>query len=421
MSQPSNTSSQLNQDTPSKQSIWGLSGLLFFISDVRHGVGPLLSIYLHSDLKWNPARVGLALASIDLSAVACQLPAGMLVDASHSKRFLVAISCLCIIGGCALIVANPSFASLMFAQVIMGIAIALISPALGAITMGLFGRERYPWRTSRNEMWNHSGNVFTALSIGIVSYLYGHHWIFYIVILFAIACLIFLSFIRSNEIRYSIARELAIDPTTGKSAPPISFKKLFKRKAIFIFNFSIIIYYIANSAQIALVGQLLANEYPKSDALFLAACMLIAEFIMIGTAFSMGLIVNRLGRKPIFLTAFCILPIRAILYTLTVNPIFLLSIQILDGIAAGIIGIIGTVINSDLAKDTGRFNFLQGMSALSTSIGASISNVAAGLIATSFGFHLSFFFLSFVALLGIAFYLFCMPETKNSYNSSEYS
>lgn len=327
------TQSTLNTDKqmPSKSSIWGLSSLLFFISDVRHGVGPLLSIYLHSDLKWGPAKIGFALATIDLSAVISQLPAGLVVDASRSKRLLIAIACLCIMGGCALIATKPSFTVLIFAQIIMGIAIALISPTLGAITLGLFGRARYAQRTSRNEMWNHAGNVFTALTIGLVSYLYSHVWIFYIVILFALACLFSLSFIRPREIDYSVARELAEDPVTGQAAPPISLAQLFKRKAIFIFNFSIIIYYIANAAQIALVGQILANKYPDKDALLLAACMLIAEFVMIGIAFVLGFIVNRVKRKTLFLTAFFILPIRAILYTLTDNPFLLLSIQILDG------------------------------------------------------------------------------------------
>jgi MFS family permease len=397
---------------PSKQTIWGLNGLLFSISDVRHGVGPLLSIYLHSDLKWDPTRIGLALASIDFAAVISQLPAGLVVDASRSKRVLLAISCLCIIGGCTLILANSGFTSLIFAQMTMGIAISLIGPALGAVTLGLFGRENYPKRASKNEIWNHTGNVFTALIIGIVSYLYGHYWIFYIVILFAISSLISLLFIRPNEIDYRIARELSIDRTTGKAFPPLPLQQIFRRKAILIFNFAIVIYYIANAAQIALIGQLLANQYPQSDVFFLAACMLIAECAMIGTAFGMSFIVNHIGRKPLFLTAFCILPIRAILYTLTDNPFFLLSIQILDGIAAGIIGIIGTVINSDLAAETGRFNFLQGMSALSTSIGASLSNVLAGLIATAFGFHASFFMLACIAILGITLYTFFMPETK---------
>lgn len=412
---PGSTPSEgIKNEAPSKQTIWGLNSLLFFISDVRHGVGPLLSIYLHSDLKWNPAQIGFALGSIDMAAVVSQLPAGLLADASHSKRGLVAFACLCIMGGCALIVSLPAFATLIVAQMIMGMAIAIITPSLGAITMGLFGKARYPWRTTRNEMWNHAGNVFTALSIGVVSFVFGHQWIFYIVMLFALACLISLCFIRPHEIHYSAARELAKDPATGHSAPPVSFKQLFKRKAIFILNVSLGIYYIANAAQIALVGQMLANRYPHWDALFLAACMLIAEFVMIGTAFGLGFIVNRLGRKPIFLTAFCILPIRAVLYTLTDNPIWLLSIQILDGMAAGIVGVIITIINSDLGEGTGRFNFLQGMTALSTSIGASLSNVFAGLIATSFGFHDTLFVLATTAIIGALFFIVFMPETKRT-------
>jgi hypothetical protein len=59
------------------------------------------------------------------------------------------------------------------------------------------------------------------------------------------------------------------------------------------------------------------------------------------------------------LAAFAILPLRALLYTLVEQPSSLLFIQILDGLAAGILGVMGTVINSYLATNTGRFNFLK--------------------------------------------------------------
>ena len=110
---------------------------------------------------------------------------------------------------------------------------------------------------------------------------------------------------------------------------------------------------------------------------------------------------NSFGRKPIFLIAFLILPIRAILYTLTTNPILLLGIQLLDGIGAGIFGVIAVVIVSDLTKGTGRFNFFQGLVALCTGVGAALSNLIAGSIVKSWGYNTGFLSLSLLSVVGL--------------------
>ncbi|WP_068471033.1 MFS transporter [Candidatus Protochlamydia phocaeensis] len=398
---------------PSKRTIRGLNSLLFFISDVRHGVGPLLSIYLEGSLKWDAARIGITLAMTDVSSAIAQTPAGLLVDTTKYKRFLIALSCLLIMSGCILILNHPTFGIIISAQLVMGIAIAMIPPTIGGITLGLFGRRMLPKRASQNEMWNHAGNVFTAFSAGLLGYLLGYQWIFYTVIILGLLSLISLSFIRPKEIDHNVARELIESPLQSQIPKPTPLKALLRRKAVLIFNASMILYYMTNGAQIALVGQLLAHNYPGSGAFFLAACMIIAELVMILVAYIMSHVVYRFGRKQIFLTAFIILPIRAFLYTVTDNAYLLLAIQILDGTAAGILGVIGTVINSDLAIGTGRFNFLQGLGSLSTSIGFSLSNVFAGFVAKSLGFNAAFLALAGIGIVGVLFFLILMPETKN--------
>ena len=42
------------------------------------------------------------------------------------------------------------------------------------------------------------------------------------------------------------------------------------------------------------------------------------------------------GRKPLFLAGFAILPVRAVLYTLSDNSFWLVGVQVLDGVGAGI-------------------------------------------------------------------------------------
>ncbi len=397
------------EQNPSAQSVNGLNGLLFFIADVRHGVGPLLSIHLKKALNWDPSKVGIALAAVEFSAFLIQIPAGLLADSAKRKRLIVAISCLLVIFGCLICLFFTSFLMIIIAQLIMGISVALISPALGSITLGLFGRKKYPSRAGKNEVFNHLGNVFAVFIAGMIAYWQGSQWIFLIIIFFALGCLLSLSYIRPNEINYAVARELPQESKEG----PLPLSTLFTRSSVVIFNLSLIFYYMANGAQISLVGQILANNAPEKSAIFISLSLIIAEITMIIVAFIMSRIVNNYNRKTLFLIAFSILPIRALLYTLVENPYYFLAIQSLDGVAAGILGTMGTVINSDLAVNTGRFNFLQGVGAMSTNIGESISQLFAGFVATYFGYSVSFFSLAFIALVGIMIFAFLMPETKN--------
>ena len=171
---------------------------------------------------------------------------------------------------------------------------------------------------------------------------------------------------------------------------------------------------MANGAQMTLMGQILINKDPVHSTLFITASLIIAEFTMIFVAYIMSKIVNRFRRKVFILIAFFILPTRAFLYTLVDAPSLLLSIQMLDGAAAGILGVLSAVINSDLAINTGRFNFLQGLGNLSTSIGEATSQIFAGIIAQVYGFSIAFYCLACVALLGASFFWILMPETKNA-------
>ena len=120
-----------------------------------------------------------------------------------------------------------------------------------------------------------------------------------------------------------------------------------------------------------------------------------------------------MGRKPIFLFAFIFLIIRALLFSSTENAFYLLLIQLLDGVSAGIYGVIGVVIVSDLAAGTGRFNFLLGVLGLCLGLGSSISNIVAGWITSLYGFQVGFLLLASVAAAGLLVYAFVLPETKN--------
>ncbi len=108
------------------------------------------------------------------------------------------------------------------------------------------------------------------------------------------------------------------------------------------------------------------------------------------------------------------LPVRGLLYTLTVNPYLLVGIQLLDGIRAGIFGVVSVLVVADLTRGTGRFNFTQGGLATATGIGAALSNVMTGFVVKEAGFNAGFLTLAAIARARLLFFAAAMPETRDS-------
>jgi MFS family permease len=114
-----------------------------------------------------------------------------------------------------------------------------------------------------------------------------------------------------------------------------------------------------------------------------------------------------------------VLAIRGGLYTLSDNSYWLLGVQMLDGIGAGIFGALFPLVVADLTEGTGHFNVSQGAIATAQGLGAASSNAAAGLIVVSAGYNAAFLFLAGLAATGCILFWFAMPETASSAASRE--
>jgi MFS family permease len=137
-----------------------------------------------------------------------------------------------------------------------------------------------------------------------------------------------------------------------------------------------------------------------------------AQIVMVPMALLVGAKADRWGRKPLFLAALLILPIRGALYTLSDNPFWLVGVQLLDGIGAGIYGAIFPIIVADLMRGTGRFNVAQGAVITAQGIGAALSTTLAGLVVVHAGYNAAFVTLGGAAAVGAAVFFFVMPETR---------
>ncbi|HEX7789151.1 MAG TPA: MFS transporter, partial [Afipia sp.] len=166
-----------------------------------------------------------------------------------------------------------------------------------------------------------------------------------------------------------------------------------------------------NAAMLPLVGQKLARANPARGTTLMSACIVAAQLVMVPVAVIVGRKADVWGRKPIFAVALAVLAFRGAMYPVSDSPAWLVGVQLLDGIGAGIYGAMFPLVVADLTRGTGHFNVSQGAIATAAGLGGALSTAVAGIIVVAGGYSAAFYFLAAVA--GGAMVLFClwMPET----------
>jgi predicted MFS family arabinose efflux permease len=395
--------------SPSPRTLRGLDWLNFLLADVQTGVGPFLAIYL-AGYKWNEERVGLALTIGGIAGILAQTPAGGLVDFLRAKRALIGAAVGALAAGALLIALFPSFWPVMAAQVLIGSTSSVFIPAICAMSLGIVGRAAFDLRQGRNQTFNSAGNVVAAVSMGLLGYFVSNRSIFFFVAAFAIPTIMVLLLIRPGEIDYELARGASDGEKSGKAE---SVRVLFQDRPLVIFLVCAVMFHFANAAMLPLLGEMLAQGRGRSSMLFMSACVVTTQFVVTLIASWSGRMAGTWGRKPLLLIAFAVLPIRGVLYTLTSNTALLVAIQIMDGIGAGIFGVVSVLVIADLTRGTGRFNLTLGAITTAVGIGAALSQFIAGSIVHHVSFRAGFLFLAGVALAAFAILRFLMPETRN--------
>jgi len=92
----------------------------------------------------------------------------------------------------------------------------------------------------------------------------------------------------------------------------------------------------------------------------------------------------------------------------------LIGVQLLDGVGAGIFGVLTPLVVADLMRGTGRYNLTLGVVATSHGVGASLSGFAAGLIVDHFGYSEAFLTSAGVSGIALTVLLLLMPETAGA-------
>ncbi len=395
-----------------------LDALNFLLADVRGALGPYLNVFLVTQQHWSQSSVGWVTTISGLLRLVVQTPIGAAIDATRAKRGLI-VAALAVLGvGAAVIYALPVFWPVMIANTLIAVVGDVFGPAVSALTLGLFARQAIAGRLGRNSAFDHAGNVAIAAAAGATGWLVSQRAVFLLVpVCAALAALATLS-IPAGAIDHERARGAAEGEATGGGASE-GLGVLLANRPLLVYAICALLFHFANAPLLPLVGQKLAAAHKDIATAMMSACIVAAQLIMLPIALAVGHYADRIGRRPILLIGFAILPIRALLYTLSNNAAWLIGVQLLDGVGAGIFGAITPLLIADLTRGTGRYNIAQGAVATAQGVGASLSGLAAGEIVDHFGYTAAF--IESAASAGLALLALCaaMPETAPQPGASE--
>ncbi|WP_331691313.1 MFS transporter [Pseudomonas sp. ZY71] len=394
-----------------------LDSLNFFLADVRDGLGPYLAIYLLAVHHWEPASIGLVMTIAGVAALITQTPAGAWVDNSRRKRALIAIAALLVTGSCLLLPFVTSFTWVALTQTLSAMAASIFAPAICAITLGMTGPRAFTRRTGRNETFNHAGNACAALLAGVFAYLFGPVAVFYLMAAMTLASVIAIACVSPEAIDHDQARGL--DPADTGHHQPSGLSVLLGNRSLLLFAICCALFHLANAAMLPLVSQKLAQANLQMATPLTSACIVAAQLVMVPAALLVGAKADLWGRKPLLLAGFLILPLRGVLYTLSDDAYWLVAVQLLDGVGAGLFGALFPIMVKDLTQGTGHFNVSLGALTTAFGLGAALSNGLAGFVVQEAGYSAAFLTLAGIAAVAVVLLGVGVPETQRNGRQAE--
>ncbi len=386
-----------------------LDAVNFLLADVRGALGPFLNVFLVTQRHWTQTDVGWMTTASGLVGLLAQTPAGAGIDRTTAKRGIMVAALALLALGAMGIYAMPEFWPVTVSNTLIAVVGDVFGPAVAALTLGLTAKALLARRLGRNSAFDHAGNVAIAVAAGAVGHFASQRAVFLLVPCCAVLASMAVLSIPHDAIDQRRARGL--EDGAGRTAEPSGIGGLLRNRPLVIFAVCTMLFHFANAPLLPLVGQKLARSHPHWGTTMMSSCIIAAQMIMLPVAIAVGRTADRIGRKPILLLGFAVLPVRAVLYTLSDDAWWLIGVQLLDGVGAGIFGAIAPLLIADVTSGTGRFNLAQGAVATMQGIGASVSGLAAGMLVDHLGYSAGFLGLGAAACVALLALAVALPET----------
>jgi MFS family permease len=395
--------------SPSSPSLSGLDGINFFLAGMQAGFGPFVAVLL-ADEKWTQQNIGYVLSVSGIAGLLSQLPGGELLDASRSKRFLLALGAIVVAVSALVMALWPILPVVFAALVLQGLTGGVLGPAVAAISLGLVGHAALAERLGRNQRFASTGALIATGLMGAISYFLAYRAIFFISAALVLPLLLSTARVRPADIHFGRS---CGQPDHHTSAPPPRVERLnlSKNLNLLIFAGCLFSFQFANASMLPLLGERLAYRNGTGASFVISALIILPQIVVAISAPSVGQLAQSWGRRPLLLIGFGALAVRALLFAVIVDPPLLIGIQLLDGVSGSVLGVLTALIIADLTNGTGRFNLAQGFVGTLAGVGAVLSTTFFGLIVGNFGSAIGFLSIAAAALITVFLAWLLMPET----------
>jgi len=330
-----------------------------------------------------------------VAGLVCSTPGGALVDHLGRPRLMIVAGSALILLGTIMLVRSVHAPPVLLGLLLTAFGGSVIGPAIAAASLAYVGQRDFPLQQGRNAAWSNAGNVTAALMILVGATRLGVDAPVLVLGVMAAA---------------TIGAVLCLPPPRGETrriglaagARPEPFIKTLQHGPILVFAMCLLFFHLGNAAMLPLLGLRLAHLGHGNATEWMSACVIVAQFGMIGVALVAGRIAEYHGKVPLFLFACCVLTLRGIVAAYGEAPLWLVPIQILDALGAGTLGVITPTLVADLSWGSGRTQTTLGAVMTVQGIGASLSGSLGGILIAQLGWRDAFLGLALPPLVAVA-------------------
>ena len=385
----------------------GLDALNLVVANVQTGFGPFIAVFLTSE-GWTQTAIGLALSIGTVTAMASQVPAGALVDATRRKSLVALLSVLAFTASALMFALWPIPLSVYLAEILHGFSSCTLGPAIAALSLAIAGSASLGVRLGRNARFASIGNGVGAALMGACGYYLPERFVFVLTALLTLPAFAALKPLTRFE------RAVRAAPAQPAEAPAGGWRAtwhLLADRRLALFALCASLFTLGNAALLPLVSGAVTKRATGEANLMIAACIILPQLLVALASPAVGRFADRFGRRRMVVLAFAALSIRAMCFAWIREPEMVVAVQALDGISGACFGVMVPLITADIAGRSGHFNLCLGAVGFAIGIGATISTSLAGWTADRFGDTAAFILLAAVSIAGTALAATVLPET----------
>jgi MFS family permease len=397
--------------TPKRLHAPSLDWLNFLVADVRGALGPYVVVFLVSEQKWNEASVGLVMTLGGWIGIAAQTPIGGWIDHTRRKRGVLLVSLAILSAGALVIAFLPSFWPVLIANGAMQVVSGVFEPVIAALTVGLFARATLTRRMGRNAAWSRAGNLLVAVTSGALAWMVGARAVFLQVPVIAALTVVAVMTIPYAKVDQRKARGLRSGET--ETDGPTAWLRLFRSRPMLIFGACSFLHELAEAPLLTLVAQKLAVDHEGWGLIITSACVVTSQLGAMLAALAIGPYAERVGYRWMLAVGFALLPLRAVLTVLWSDPYWLIGLQALGGVSAGLLAALSPLWLSDATRGSGRYNLAQGAMGTLRALGVTSSAVLSEFAVHHAGYGSAFIGCGVVGAAATALLWFALPDVSS--------